>query len=67
MEQRIETRKKTQHDVAENSKKCFKQIFKFTNGMTCLACDANYKSFITNENGVNYVDISTENCDNLKK
>ena len=34
-------------DLAEKSLHCFKQLFKFTNGMICLSCDANYKSFIT--------------------
>ena len=67
LKKKIDKRREAKKKLAEKSRHCFKQLFKFTNGMICLSCDANYKSFISNENGINYVQIDNSNCENLKK
>ena len=47
--------------LVQNSKKCFVQLFKFTSGMTCAICDANYAKFTTG----NTIKVDKSNCDRL--
>lgn len=35
----------------QSQQKCFKRLFKFTVGMMCMTCNANYNKFFMNNNG----------------
>lgn len=46
---------------------CFKRLFKFTVGMMCMTCDANYDRFFSKNNGTWQLVMNKKVCNNLMK
>ena len=43
--EKINENKGKKDKLVKNQKKCFVQLFKFSSGMTCLICNANYATY----------------------
>jgi len=47
--------------------KCFKRLFKFTVGMMCMTCDANYDRFFVRNNQTWQLVMNKKTCSNLMR
>jgi len=61
-------RKLARLNFVKHQKKCFKRLFKFTVGMMCMTCNANYKNFFfQNDNGTWQIIMNQATCNNLMR